>query len=103
VAATAKIETYSTCARANNKQCRTFSHWVRPVVASKMSYRVFRITDRHTILQDSGFRLLGGTGTNKDFPKPLAAVKNFIDDWASPLAHVLYWTDSCYEINVWGK
>lgn len=68
-----------------------------------MSYRVFRITDRNTILQDAGFRLLGGTGVNKDFPTPLKAVKNFIEDWAVDLVHVLYWTDSYYEINVWGK
>lgn len=98
-----QIQTYDTWARQNNKKCRRFSHWEVPVVAGRISRQVFRITDRHTILHDAGFRLLGGIDVNADFRTPLKAVKNFIEDWAVDLVHVLYWTDGYHEINVWGK
>jgi hypothetical protein len=94
---TPEIQTYGTWAKQNDKKCRRFSHW------ETSSTQVFRVTDRQTILHNAGFRQLGGTDVSADFRTPLKAVKNFIEDWAADLVHVLYWTDGYHEINVWGK
>lgn len=98
-----QIETYASWAKRNDKKCRRFSHY-----GATSSERWFSITNRKTILQDEGFRLIAGDGIFEDCSRytenrnvqlsPREAVRELVMD--GEYTHVIYWNDPHYYYNV---
>lgn len=99
------ITSYETWATANDQKCRRMIGWETPVTAGKMSRQLFRITDRASLLKDSGFRLAGGAYRCKERRTPRAAVTHFLEEWIGDISAAVYYCDSIDrgEVLVWIK
>lgn len=101
------IQTYQKWARNNDKKCRRFIGY-----AENSTARMFRITNRPSILREAGFRLVSGgmfdrctrrTSERGILKTPKQAVADFLDD--REYTEALYYPDGHdpYNLFVWIK
>lgn len=101
------IQTYETWAKKNDKKCRRFVGYGRT-----SSKRLFRITNRPSILRAAGFRLVTGgmmddcsrrTDERGKLKTPRKAVADFLED--GDYSEALYYPDpfDACGVMVWAK